>query len=182
MVPALPFPVAKPLPVVASDEAAPEPAESVVPWPESAQLDTSITKIPSGFVGVVRSTISQPGRDCTPIFANTHEGGLEAKLVPRGCAGIWNVSLPPGDYYLNRDAFDVTLVDTRVQTLEFKGGYTRRYIDLKVDQKGDFTQSERVEQIRVDPNVANDAAIGLKVEGWEVAQELRVVLLSLIHI
>ena len=143
---------------------------------ETGPLDTSITKIPSGFVGVVRSTISQPALDCTPIFANTHEGGLEAKLVPRGCAGIWNVSLPPGDYYLNRDAFDVTLVDTRVQTLEFKGGYTRRYIDLKVDQKGDFAQSERTEQIRFDPSVSNDAAVGLKVEGWEVAQELRVVL------
>jgi len=143
---------------------------------EGTPLDTSITKVPSGFVGVVRSTISRPGLDCTPVLANTHEGGLEAKLAPRGCAGIWNVSLPPGDYYLNKDAFDVTLVDTRVQTLEFKGGYTRRYIDLKVDQKGDLTQSERTEQVRFDPNTSNDPAVGLKIEGWEVAQELRAVL------
>ncbi len=143
---------------------------------EGTPLDTSITKVPSGFVGVVRSTISRPGLDCTAVLANTHEGGLEAKLAPRGCAGIWNVSLPPGDYYLNKDAFDVTLVDTRVQTLEFKGGYTRRYIDLKVDQKGDLTQSERTEQVRFDPNTSNDPAVGTKIEGWEVAQELRAVL------
>lgn len=143
---------------------------------EDTPLDTSITKVPSGFVGVVRSTISRPGVDCTPVLANTHEGGLEAKLVPRGCAGIWNVTLPPGDYYLNRDAFDVTLVDTRVQTLEFKGGYTRRYIDLKVDQKGALSQSERTEQAGFDPNASSDRAVGLKVEGWEVAQELRAVL------
>ena len=56
---------------------------------------------------------------------------------------MWDTSLSPNDYYLNRDAYDVTLVSTRVTALEFKGGFTRRYLDLKVDAKGDFTQTER---------------------------------------
>ena len=62
---------------------------------------------------------------------------------PKGCIGIWKEPLLPGAYYLNRHAYDVTLVDTRVQTWEYKGGYTRRSIDLSVDQQGNITQTER---------------------------------------
>ena len=82
--------------------------------------------------------------------------GLKAELVPQDCKGIWNASLPPNDYYLNRDAYDVTLVSTRVTTLEFKGGFSRRYIDLKVDSKGDFTQTERTQNF-AKPEDAADA-------------------------
>ena len=73
---------------------------------------------------------------------------LTAELVTQYCKGIWDKSLPPNDYYLNRDAYDVTLVSTRVTTLEFKGGFTRRYLDLKVDARGDFTQTERSASFR----------------------------------
>ena len=45
-------------------------------------------------------------------------------------------ALLPGAYYLNRHAYDVTLVDTRVQTWEYRGGYRRRIIDLSIDQAG----------------------------------------------
>jgi hypothetical protein len=143
---------------------------------ESSPLSTAITRVPAGFVGVVRSTIAEPGLACQDITDNTEGGGLVARLVPRGCKGIWVDALAPGDYYLNRDAFDVTLVDTRVQTLEFKGGYTRRYIDLKVDQRGDFTQAERSVVVPFEAARSVDAAVGTKVEGWEVPQELRAVL------
>ncbi len=139
---------------------------------EKSPLDTSITKIPAGFVGVVRSTISEKGKICTETQAATDADGLSAKLVPPGCKGIWSVSLQPGDYYLNKDAYDVIAVDTRVQALEFKGGYTRRYIDLAIDSKGDIVQSPRAVQMPVDPKSSDDA-VTTKVEGWEVPQELR---------
>ena len=142
---------------------------------EESPLDTSITKVPAGFVGVVRSSVQMPGIDCAAIIAKTDEGGLTAELVPRNCKGIWAVSLPPNDYYLNKDAYDVTLFPTRVITLDFKGGFTRRYIDLKVDAKGDFTQTERSVSFPK-PNDAADQAVNTKVEGWEIPQELRAVL------
>ena len=141
---------------------------------ENTPLDTSITRVPAGFVGVVRSSIQSKGVDCTPIRAKTDAEGLSAELVPQNCKGIWSYALPPNDYYLNRDAFDVRLVDTRVQVLEFKGGFKRRYIDLKIDGRGDFIQSERQQDFAKPDNVS-DAAVNTKVEGWEIPQELRAV-------
>ena len=141
---------------------------------EDTPLDTSITRVPTGSVGVVRSTVQVKGRDCTPKVAKADDGGLAAEVVPEGCKGVWSTSLPPNDYYLNRDAYDVTLVSTRVTTLEFKGGFTRRFIDLKVGPGGDFVQSERSEVVP-EPEGAADAAVTTKAEGWTIPQELRAV-------
>jgi len=148
---------------------------------EQTPLDTSITVVPAGFVGVVRSSVQDKSKNCTAITAKADttavqsSDSLTAEVVPQGCRGVWQYALPPNDYYLNRDAYDVALSDTRVQTLEFKGGYKRRYIDLKVDSKGEFTQSERGVDIQ-QPADAADSAVYTKAEGWEIPQELRVVL------
>lgn len=141
---------------------------------EDTPLSTAITRVPAGFVGVVRSTIQARTADCTAITARTDAEGLTAELVPENCKGIWSRSLPPNDYYLNRDAYDVTMVSTRVTTLEFKGGYERRFIDLKVDGRGDFQQNERTASVPK-PADSADAAVNTKVEGWEIPQELRAV-------
>ena len=141
---------------------------------EQTPLDTSITRVPAGSVGVVRSSVQSQGVDCKARMAKTDDGGLTAELVTQYCKGVWDKSLPPNDYYLNRDAYDVTLVSTRVTTLEFKGGFTRRYIDLKVDARGDFTQTERTASFP-QPRDAADTAINTKIEGWEIPQELRAI-------
>jgi hypothetical protein len=141
---------------------------------QQSPLDTSITRVPAGFVGVVRSSVQSAGVDCKARTAKTDEGGLTAELVTQYCKGVWDTSLPPNDYYLNRDAYDVTLVSTRVTTLEFKGGFTRRYLDLKVDAKGDFTQTERTASFP-QPKDSADTAINTKIEGWEIPQELRAI-------
>ncbi len=65
-------------------------------------------------------------------------------------------------------------MSTRVTALEFKGGFTRRYLDLKVDAKGDFTQTERTATFP-QPKDAADSAINTKIEGWEIPQELRAI-------
>ena len=141
---------------------------------EQTPLDTSITRVPAGSVGVVRSSVQTAGVDCKPRTAKTDNGGLTAELVTQYCKGVWDKSLPPNDYYLNRDAYDVTLVSTRVTTLEFKGGFSRRYLDLKVDARGDFTQTERTASFP-QPRDAADTAINTKIEGWEIPQELRAI-------
>jgi hypothetical protein len=94
--------------------------------------------------------------------------------VPKGCIGLWKEPLLPGAYYLNRHAYDVTLVDTRVQTWEYRGGYRLRSIDLSIDQQGNLKQSENTVEVPM-PSSAVDRAVKVKVEGWDIPQELRVV-------
>src|SRR5271154_3497999 len=90
---------------------------------ETTPLDTSITRVPAGSVGVVRSSVQTAGVDCKPRTAKTDNGGLTAELVTQYCKGVWDRSLPPNDYYLNRDAYDVTLVSPRVYAFGVKGRF-----------------------------------------------------------
>jgi hypothetical protein len=140
--------------------------------------ETKATIIPAGHVGVVKSNVQQPGRDCVEervkVSQAQHEiDALSVPLVQKGCIGIWREVLLPGAYYLNRHAYDVTLVDTRVQTWEYKGGFVRRSVDLSIDQQGNLKQSERTANEPV-PDGAVDKAILVKVEGWDIQQDLRV--------
>ncbi len=138
--------------------------------------NTRATIIPAGHVGVVKSNVTKPGVSCVEeeVKASTAvAGALSVPLVPQGCVGIWREPLLPGAYYLNRKAYQVTLVDTRVKTWEYKGGFTKRIIDLSVDQQGNIKQTERAEAQPV-PEAAADKAVFVKVEGWDIPQELRV--------
>ena len=101
------------------------------------------------------------------------QGVLTAILVPVGCIGVWEQALQPGRYYVNEAAYKVTMISTRVQTWEFKGGYKKRYIDLSLDQAGNLTQSQRSQDIPVAEGAA-DPAVTPFVEGWLVPLELRV--------
>ncbi len=137
--------------------------------------NTKATVIPAGFVGVVKSNVTQPGINCVEEEVSASSASREAltvPLVPRGCVGIWKEPLFPGAYYLNRQAYEVSLVDTRVQTWEYKGGYTKRIIDLSVDQQGNIQQNERSAQERI-PDEAADRAVFVKVEGWDIPLEMR---------
>jgi hypothetical protein len=105
--------------------------------------------------------------------SKSDEGRLAAILVPVGCIGVWEKALQPGRYYVNEAAYRVTMMSTRVQTWEFKGGYKKRYIDLSLDQAGNLTQSQRSEDVKKPDNAA-DPAVTPFVEGWLVPLELRV--------
>lgn len=140
---------------------------------------TEATIIPTGQVGVVKSNVQQPGLNCKEEMVRVSEAqhdadALSVPLVPRGCIGLWKDPLLPGAYYLNRHAYEVTLIDSRVQTWEYKGGYTRRIIDLSIDQEGNLKQTERKVEEPM-PSTAVDRAVFVKVEGWDIPQELRVV-------
>lgn len=131
------------------------------------------TDIQAGFVGVVKSNVQQTSEYEMADIPYELAGSLSVPLVRNGSVGVWSDPLAPGRYYLNRDAFNVTRVDTRVQTWNYKGGYKRRYIDLEVTQDGKIEQSERSEEV-VLPDSAADTAIFTRMEGWLVPQELRV--------
>ena len=141
--------------------------------------DTTATIIPTGQVGVVKSNVQRPELDCQEekvrVSQAQHDAdAISVPLVPEGCSGLWKRPLLPGAYYLNRHAYDVTLVDTRVQTWEYKGGYRNRIIDLSIDQQGNLKQTERTSDEALPPT-AVDKAIAVQVEGWEIQQDLRVV-------
>lgn len=144
-------------------------------------IDTTVTEVRAGYVGVVKSNIAQDGIVCREEEATVDDnvsttGALSATLVPRGCVGIWNEPLEPGAYFMNRNAFEVTMVNTRVQTWQYKGGFTKRIIDLAVDaQTGQITQTPREEVIKFDPAQHADRAIFVKSEGWDIPVEVRAV-------
>jgi regulator of protease activity HflC (stomatin/prohibitin superfamily) len=142
--------------------------------------------VKSNFIGAVNfGTLSAPApKDCYQKTVSTNDKGetiqaaadpgkLTAILVPVGCIGVWEKPLQPGRYYVNEHAYTITKISTLVQTWEFKGGYKKRYIDLKVDQQGTLTQTERSEDVPMPPGSADRAVIP-RIEGWEVPQELRV--------
>jgi hypothetical protein len=134
---------------------------------------TVVTEVPAGHVGVVKCNVSERGRACAEERAAPAAEALTVALVPNGCRGVWREPLLPGAFYLNRDAHAVTLVDVRLQTWEYRGGYDERRINLTVDVRGEIQQSATSRPVAVPPEAA-DRAVLARVEGWDVPQELRV--------
>ncbi|MCP4395250.1 MAG: hypothetical protein GY804_13430 [Alphaproteobacteria bacterium] len=143
-----------------------------------AKKDTQVTQIRAGHVGVVRSNITEPS--CLEkdghVTITDQKGGkvsLSVPLVGVGCKGVWIDPKFPGAYFINKDAFEVTEINTQVQTWTYNGGYEKRFIDLEVDQNGQIKQSLRKELQRYDESKDAGKAIFAKVEGWDVPVEMR---------
>lgn len=138
-----------------------------------------MTAINVGEVGVVKSNIQEVPyvqEDVDALIATLSDDQRESlanPLVPKGYLGVWAEALPPGEYPLNKRAYHVTHIDTRVQRFSYQGGYTRRIIDLEFDAKGAIKQIPKEIEIPQPPDAA-DSAIILRLEGWEVPQEARV--------
>src|SRR5215469_3611843 len=143
-------------------------------------------EVKAGFVGVVKSNVhadvdlgtlkaTKPA-NCEFISTGKPEekGRLDAPIVPVGCVGVWDKSLQPGQYYLNPEAFALTEIDTRAQVWTYARGYRRANISLTVDAKGDIVRSRTEVEVPKDKDNA-DVAVFVKMEGWDVPLELRVV-------
>ena len=132
--------------------------------------------VPTGHVAVIRAKV-QTRTDCS--HPHNISGGTDqqvsALLMPDGCIGVSEIPKPPGAYYLNKLAYEAEIIPTRVQTWTYKGGYTKRQIDLRLDEDGKIHQTETSENIPVPKNAAA-AAINVRVEGWNVPVELRVII------
>jgi hypothetical protein len=148
-----------------------------------AQVDAKEVK--AGYVGVVKSNVhadidfgtlkaTKPQNCDVIVNRDVSAGRLDAPIVPVGCVGVWKDSLAPGKYYFPPDAFLITEIDTRAQVWTYAGGYKRSNISLTVDSKGDIVQSRTEENVPVDKDNA-DRAVFVKMEGWDVPLELRVV-------
>ncbi|MDJ0653176.1 MAG: SPFH domain-containing protein [Xanthomonadales bacterium] len=134
------------------------------------------TDVDTGHVAVVRSNVSRLDADCPNVIktaVSTANSQVAAPIVPRGCMGVWNEPLPPGRYYLNELAYVVTVIPTRIQTWKYQGGYLQRNVKLVIGDDGSITQ-DFSEVERPIPDEAADGAITVRVEGWTVPVELRV--------
>lgn len=130
-------------------------------------------KVAPGYVGVVKSMAPSPqDMECAPVPQDKGVS-FSVRLVPENCRGIWSKVLAPGVYYMNESAYKITSIPSRVQTIGYVGGYTKRWIDLTVRQDGQIDQKVKSEGISI-PASAADNAIMLKVDGWEVPIEMRV--------
>ena len=140
--------------------------------------------IQQGFVGVVKSSLDEgkapdfmPNAgekvDCTKK-STEDTGHLAAELVPVGCRGVWRDVLPPGMYYLNQRIYDVKIVDVRIRNWVYAGGYDHYSIRVKVGSDGQVKQ-ERTKTTKVSvPKGAAGSAVRIKVEGWNVYQDVRI--------
>lgn len=135
--------------------------------------ETRVTNVDAGYVGVIKSNVQQVKEDVNAVEIKKTAGGLVARVVPKGYKGVWKTVFYPGQYYLNDDAFQVIPIDTRVQTWAYIGGFLRRYIDLKLDQNGNISQTERQVPFDKQPEAADDA-ITVRIEGWEIPLDSRI--------
>jgi len=131
--------------------------------------------VPTGHVAVIRSKV-QERSDCPADSVQAHDADqVTALIVPTGCKGVHAEPLKPQAYYLNHEAYEATIIPTRVQTWAYRGGYTKRQIDLNVDESGKISQVESAREIPT-PKAAADRAIIVRVEGWTVPVDVRIVI------
>lgn len=144
-------------------------------------------RVEQGTVGVVKSSVNglvdfgdfkrpKPTDNTLKILTGDKlpKDAAGALLVPTGGVGVWEEPLPNSLYYINTDAYKITMVPTVAGVNEYKGGYIRRVVDISVNDKGQVTDKVREDEVQTTPEAA-DSAIFIKPEGWDVAQELRVV-------
>jgi len=131
------------------------------------------TPVPAGHVAVIKSNVGEDYKGPPILPTGILKTDLSVPIVPKGNRGVWKDVYNPGEYYINQKAYDVTIVDTRVQTWKYIGGYTRKWIDLTIGDDGKIQQTPHEEEIPV-PEDAADMAIVLRVQGWDVFQDSRV--------
>jgi len=122
------------------------------------------TAVPAGHVAVVKSNVGEDYEGDPILPTGIDASKLSVPIVPKGNRGVWATVYNPGEYYINKKAYEVTIVDTRVQTWKYLGGYTRKWIDLTIGDDGKIKQEPHEEVVPV-PKDAADTAIVLRVEG-----------------
>lgn len=143
-------------------------------------------RVEQGTVGVVKSSVYgavefgpfqrfKPTNSEPKLLAGRlPKGSAAVNIVATGAVGVWEESLLPNLYYINPRAYKITHVPVTVMVFEYKGGYSKRTIEITVDDKsGSITQKESIKEVQPVPEAA-DTAVFVKPEGWDVAQEARV--------
>jgi len=136
------------------------------------------TRVPDGHVGVI---ISRVGLVPTDIQIEASGNQLATPVVDRGFMGVWKETLKPGMYYLNRHpdvnkgAYEVKLIDTRIQTWAYKGGYDWYSVDLSIGEDGKISQVVSKPIFKEIPSESADGAIrAISKDSWEIYVDGRI--------
>jgi len=144
---------------------------------------TTATVVPNGAVAVIKSAVNEARRpadmptnpgapvDCS-IIEEKRVGSVSVELVPVGCRGTWDEALPPGTYFLNHMAYDVTELETRTNVWDYAGDYKTTQIDLVI--KSDGSVEQKPTNVDVPKRGNAGGAVAVKVEGWTVYVDVRV--------
>jgi hypothetical protein len=98
------------------------------------------TPVPAGHVAVIKSNVGEDYTGPKILPTGIKMTDLSVPIVPKGHRGVWKDVFNPGEYYLNEKAYDITIMDTRVQTWQYLGDYTRKWIDLIIGDDGKIHQ------------------------------------------
>ena len=136
------------------------------------------TNVPAGFVGVIESRVGKVPKNIELEGAGNK---LATPVVDKGYMGIWKEVLKPGMYYLNshptddnKGAYRVTLVDTRLQTWLYKGGYDYYTIDLTINEDGKISQTKsEIRPVDVPDNAVGTAIRIISLDEWDVYVDAR---------
>jgi len=101
-----------------------------------AAIEEKSTPVKTGFVAVIKSNVGEDYTGAPILPTGIAASALSVPIVPKGFRGVWEKVYTPGEYYINKHAYDVIPIDTRVQTWGYLGGYTRRIINLSISDDG----------------------------------------------
>jgi len=131
------------------------------------------TDVPIGHVAVVKSNVGEHYDGKAILPTGVESTTLSVPIVPKGYKGVWASVLKPDRYYLNTEAYDITVIPTQIQTWKYIGGYTRRQINLVLNDEGKIEQTLTEYEVKV-PEDAADGSVLLRVENWDVFQDARI--------
>ena len=131
------------------------------------------TDVPIGHVAVVKSNVGDHYTGAPILPTGVESTTLSVPIVPKGYKGVWSKVLMPDRYYLNTEAYSITVIPTQIQTWKYIGGYTRRQINLVLNDAGKIEQNLTEYEVKV-PEDAADASVLLRVENWDVFQDARI--------
>ncbi len=129
-------------------------AYAVNPWFAQVRIEKMI-RVEVGFCGVVNSFIGDDGVD---VAGSEFKHG---KIVKKGQKGIWETTLDPGLYPVNKNLQDILMVPTTNIVLNWKDethenhGLDQKLKTIKVRSKDGFTFNLEVSQVI---NISNTAA------------------------
>ena len=131
------------------------------------------TDVPIGHVAVVKSNVGEHYTGEAILPTGVESTTLSVPIVPKGYKGVWASVLKPDRYYLNTEAYDITVIPTQIQTWKYIGGYTRRQINLVLNDEGKIEQTLTEYKVLI-PEDAADGSVLLRVENWDVFQDARI--------
>ncbi|MFM9958588.1 MAG: SPFH domain-containing protein [Phycisphaerales bacterium] len=102
---------------------------------------SKVTNVAPATAAVVKSNVG----DATAAVVSGTGGMAATRLVDKGQRGLWRQQLDPQQYYLNTDAYEVTVISTALQVVEYTA---QRGSQVRASGKAEPDSEEREINVR----------------------------------